>query len=150
MIDRGAPGNAGEEGALVVDLLPAAMAMKFQEALLHSIFGIRAVEQDGIGDTKYEARLALYQRRKLRFFIPGQGVSAPVVAQLRCTSAKTERKRRVFGNLRGSCAADYARGNGIGTVSASNSGASDVLVTLPIVAIWPQARVRRYSLSCAM
>ena len=55
MIDCGAPGNAGEEGALVVDLLPAAMAMKFQEALLHSVFGIRAVEQDGIGDTKYEA-----------------------------------------------------------------------------------------------
>ena len=99
MIDRSPPGDAREERALIVDMLPAAMAMKFQEALLHCVFGIRAVKQDGIGDTEHEARLALHKRRKLRFFVPGQGVSAPVAAQLRCTSAKTEGERRVFGNL---------------------------------------------------
>ena len=110
-VDGYAPGDAGQEGAFVVEVLPSGVAIELQEDLLHCVFGVVGVEQDGIGHAKDEARLTLDQRRELRLSVRGQGLSAPLVllpanahppqggaaSSNPCTPAKTAERGVVFG-----------------------------------------------------
>jgi hypothetical protein len=82
-IDCHTPRGARQERAFVLDVLPAAIAIEFQERLLNCIFRILAVEQYGVSDPEHEARLALNQFRELRIFADGQGVHARFRRSLR-------------------------------------------------------------------
>ncbi len=57
--------------------LPSTIAIELQESLLHRVFGVVGVEQDGIGHAKDETRLALDERSEVRIFVAGQGLRAP-------------------------------------------------------------------------
>ena len=54
-INGDAPCHTGEKGSLVLDCLPSAIAIEFQERLLDHIFSVCCVEQDCVCDAKDEA-----------------------------------------------------------------------------------------------
>lgn len=109
-IDGLAPGGAGEEGGLAVDLAPGSGTMEFQECLLEDIFGVVGVAEHGGGDAEDEAGLAGHRgietgRVETGVFVFRwrAGIAPrPVpfwhagIIYLR-SSAKTDEEKRVFG-----------------------------------------------------
>src|SRR5258708_35444566 len=86
-IDGNPPSHTSEVRALILSVPPSAIAIELQERLLHRIFRVMGVEQNGVHDAEDETRLPLDELRKVRLSVLGQDALAPGCLRPDCDAA---------------------------------------------------------------